>query len=189
MKHRFLFSKLFSRSALLLGTITSMSYPNQMLADEPTNESLSIQTTLQSIEVKGTVVDAMGEPIIGATVLEKGNPTNGTITDIDGNFVLNVSSNALLQISYVGYETQEIAATSGTILRVVLKDDSQALEEVVVVGYGIQKKVNLTGAVSAVEGEELSLRPVANATQSLQGMVPGLTVTNGSSGRPGPVPH
>lgn len=185
MKHRFLFSKLFSKSALLLGTITSMSYPNQMLADEPTNESLSIQTTLQSIEVKGTVVDAMGEPIIGATILEKGNPTNGTITDLDGNFVLNVSSNALLQISYVGYETQELAATSGTILRIVLKDDSQALEEVVVVGYGVQKKVNLTGAVSAVEGEELSLRPVANATQSLQGMVPGLTVTNGNSGRPG----
>lgn len=173
------------RNVLLLGAVSVLSCPQEIIANTSNNEMYSIDFVSQKIEVKGVVLDAMGEPIIGATVLEKGNPSNGTITDIDGNFILNVSDKAILQISYVGYVTQDVAASAGSLLRITLKDDSQALEEVVVVGYGVQKKVNLTGAVSSVEGEDLSLRPVANATQSLQGMAPGLTVTNSSSGRPG----
>lgn len=132
----------------------------------------------------GVVKDVSGETVIGASVIVKGT-TNGTVTGIDGDFRINdVEKGAVIQISFIGYQTVE-TVWNGSPLSIVLKDDAQALDEVVVVGYGVQKKVNLTGAVSSVEGEDLNLRPVANATQSLQGMVPGLTVTNGSSGRPG----
>ena len=137
-----------------------------------------------SRKVTGLVVDHNGEPIIGANVLIKGT-TNGTITDLDGRFMLDVPFDAVLSVSYIGYDSREISVKDQTSLRVELSEDMQALDEVVVVGYGTQKKVNLTGSVSSVKGEELSQRPVANATQSLQGLVPGLTVSNANSGRPG----
>ena len=95
----------------------------------------------------GCVKDALGEPIIGASVVEKGAPTNGTITDFDGNFTLTVSGNEL-QISYIGYLPQVVKVQSGvTSYNVTLKEDTKTLDEVVVIGYGTQKKVNLTGAV------------------------------------------
>ena len=102
---------------------------------------------MQSVAVNVLVVDAQGEPIIGANVVEKGT-TNGGITDINGKIRMNVKAGALLQISFVGYTTQEIKATPN--LRVVLKDDTELLDEVVVVGYGSQKKENLTGAVASL---------------------------------------
>ena len=101
-----------------------------------------------SISVTVTVVDTKGEPIIGANVIEKGT-TNGGITDLDGVSKLNVKPGAILQVSFVGYTTQEVKATS--VMKVVLKDDTELLDEVVVVGYGAQKKVNLTGAVASVD--------------------------------------
>lgn len=135
----------------------------------------------QSKKVTGKVVDANGEPVIGATVIEQGT-SNGTVTDFDGNFSLNVVSNTLLEVSYIGYKSQVLKAVYGKTISVTLKEDTEMLDEVVVVGFGTQKKVNLTGAVGVVSAEELQERPVTNAVQALQGVVPGLqiTQTNGS---------
>ena len=134
--------------------------------------------------VKGKVVDVNGEPVIGATIKEVGT-SNGTVTDVDGNFTINTQADATLEVSFIGYQSQTLKAVTGKELAITLKEDTEMLDEVVVIGYGIQKKVNLTGAVSTVKGEELSQRPVANATQSLQGLIPGLTVNNVNAGRPG----
>lgn len=130
---------------------------------------------------KGVVKDAAGETIIGATVVVKGT-TNGTVTGIDGDFQLsNVERGAVIQISFIGYQTVEVT-WQGTPLQVTLKDDTQALDEVVVVGYGTQKKVNVTGAVGMVDSKVLAARPVTNVSQALQGTVPGLNFTVGSEG-------
>ena len=140
------------------------------------------QSSLQNkVSISGTVRDAMGEPVIGASVVEKGT-TNGTVTDLDGNFSLSVSSGATLEISFIGFKTQEIKVEPGKAINVTLKEDTEVLDEVVVVGFGTQKKVNLTGAVGVVTQEEIAQRPVTNVTQALQGVVPGLqiTQTNGS---------
>lgn len=129
----------------------------------------------------GVVKDAAGETIIGASVVVKGT-TNGTITGLDGDFSLsNVKKGSVIQISFVGYLTQEVT-WNGQPLTVTLKDDTQTLEEVVVVGYGVQKKVNVTGAVSMVGEETLKARPVANVSQALQGAVPGLNLSVNSNG-------
>ena len=102
------------------------------------------------VRIAGTVADRTGETVIGANVVEKGNPGNGTITDVDGRFSLEVNAGATLTVSFIGYVTQEIAVGSRTEISVTLPEDSQALDEVVVVGYGTQKKVNLSGAVSTI---------------------------------------
>lgn len=134
----------------------------------------------------GVIKDASGETIIGATVVEKGDPANGTITDVDGAFVLDVKQGAIIVISYVGYISQEKNTTTSTSFEIVLQEDTKTLDEVVVVGYGTQKKVNMTGSVSMVDGEELTKRPVVNVTQSLQGVIPGLTASvSGAGGTPG----
>lgn len=144
------------------------------LAASETLSNPKVEEAQQSeITVKGTVVDDAGEPVIGATIMEKGT-RNGTVTDIDGNYVIKVKHNAQLTISYLGYATQVVPAGTS---KVVLKSNDTKLNEVVVVGFGTQKKVNLTGAVTAVSGEELDSRPVSNATQALQGMVAGLQIT------------
>ena len=118
------------------------------------------------------MTNTAGEPIIGATVLEKGNTTNGTITDIDGNFTINLPANATLSISYIGYITQEIQVGYQTSFKVVLKDDTKTLDEIIVVGYGSQKKANLTGAVSSVKMDEaLGDRTLLNAADALQAAV------------------
>lgn len=129
----------------------------------------------------GTVKDGTGETIIGASVVVKGS-SNGTITDIDGSFSLrNVRQGSIIQISFVGYQPQEVRWT-GTPLNIILKEDSKLLDEVVVVGYGTQKKVNVTGAVSMVNADAIEARPVANVSQALQGAIPGLNLTTSSSG-------
>jgi TonB-linked SusC/RagA family outer membrane protein len=134
--------------------------------------------------VSGTVIDAGGETIIGANVVEKGT-TNGIITDLDGKFSLTVSEKAVLQISYVGYVTQEIATGNQSVLNVTLVEDTRALEEVVVVGYGTQKKVNMTGAVSSIDvGKITDSRPITSLSAGLAGQAAGVFV-NQSGGRPG----
>ena len=144
------------------------------LAASETSSTPKVEEAQQSeVTVKGTVVDDAGDPVIGATIMEKGT-RNGTVTDIDGNYVIKVKRNAQLAISYLGYATQVVPAGTS---KVVLKSNDTKLNEVVVVGFGTQKKVNLTGAVTAVSGEELDSRPVSNATQALQGMVAGLQIT------------
>lgn len=144
------------------------------LAASETSSTPKVENVQQNeVTVKGTVVDDAGEPVIGATIMEKGT-RNGTVTDIEGNYVIKVKRNAQLAISYLGYASQVVPAGTS---KVVLKANDTKLNEVVVVGFGTQKKVNLTGAVTAVSGEELDSRPVSNATQALQGMVAGLQIT------------
>ena len=127
-----------------------------------------------SAQVSGVIVDETGEPIIGASILEKGT-TNGTITDFDGNFTLDVAEGATLEISYVGYATQSLAAAAG--MRVVLKEDTEVLEEVVVVGYGVQKKSDLTGSISQVSEKDLQKTPAPSLGSALEGRAAGLQVT------------
>lgn len=140
----------------------------------------------QSLSVTGKVTNRnTQEPVIGASVLVEGT-TNGTITGLDGEFTLaDVPSQGTIVVSYIGYTTQRIAVNGKTSFTIALSEDTEMLDEVVVVGYGVQKKVNLTGSVSAVKGDALERRPVADATQSLQGLVPGLLVNNSGAGRPG----
>lgn len=135
-------------------------------------------------KITGTIVDAQGIPVIGANVLVEGT-TNGSITDMDGKFMIeDVAEGAQLRISYIGYKDQIVSVTSKSDYAITLKEDSQALDELVVVGFGTQKKLNLTGAVTAVSGEEMTRRPVVNTATMLQGQVPGLRV-NSATGTPG----
>lgn len=131
--------------------------------------------------VSGVVKDETGEPVIGANVIEKGT-TNGVITNSEGKFTLTISGNTLLQVSYIGYINQEINIKDRTTVSIVIKEDTQALDEIVIVGFGTQKKINLTGAVGVLSGNDIQERPVSNATQALQGLIPGLNidVNNGS---------
>ena len=138
----------------------------------------------QNITVKGTVVDSQGETIIGATVVEKGNTGNGVTTDLDGHFTLSVGKGKKLVISYVGMETQEVDAIAGKELKIVLKDDSQALDEVVVIGYGSKARKDLTGSVGSVSGAKLAAVPVTSAAVALQGKIAGVQVTT-VDGAPG----
>lgn len=133
--------------------------------------------------VSGKVLDAHGEPVIGANVVEKGT-TNGIVTDIDGEFSLHVSENAVLLVSYIGYFNVETDVRNQTRVQIVLQEDTQNLDEVIVVGYGVQKKANLTGAVATISAKELEDRPVTNAAQALQGKIANLNVYN-SNGKPG----
>lgn len=137
----------------------------------------------QTKQITGRVLDANNEPVIGANVVVEGT-TIGTVTDVDGNFMLDVPAGATLKISYIGYIEQSIPVGNKSVVSVVLKEDSQALDEVVVVGFGTQKKLNLTGAVTAVTGEDMAKRPVTNTATMLQGQVPGLRVNQGL-GTPG----
>jgi TonB-linked SusC/RagA family outer membrane protein len=142
----------------------------------------SVQTTQQKRTITGTIIDDSGYPVIGANVIVKGT-TIGVITDIDGKYSLELSGNVKLMISYIGYVSQELMTGNKSILNVTMREDTQALDEVVVVGYGIQKKINLTGAVTAIDKEVLESRPTASIVSALQGTVPGLTIS--ASGAPG----
>lgn len=133
--------------------------------------------------ITGIVLDDIGEPIPGASLVEKGT-TNGTTTDVDGKFSLNVNENAIIQISYIGYIAQEIPVQGKAILSIQLLDDTQALDEVIVVGYGVQKKVNLTGSVEHINGSFLSKKTMGQTSMALQGASPGITVQQ-TSGQPG----
>lgn len=142
--------------------------------------------------ITGTVIDAAGEPVIGANVIEKGNASNGTVTDADGNFSLMVADNAVLQISFIGYITQEISVSpalreGGKSQLITLREDVQGLEEIVVVGYGTQRRSDLIGSVGSVSEKALAGRATLTVEHALQGKVPGVMVTQ-RSGQPGTAP-
>lgn len=146
--------------------------------------SVMPQPEFEDREVSGTVADEKGDPLIGVSILVKGTQ-RGTTTDVSGKFRLAIpDDNATLVFSFVGYVTQEIKAGSRSSLDIALQSDTKALEELVVVGYGMQKKVNLTGAVHNVKGEDLIRRNATNTSNALQGLVPGVSVVQ-PSGRPG----
>lgn len=156
----------------------------QILIKVSDKEVMAVPSVAQSDKkITGMVLDATGMPVIGANVMVKGT-TNGTITDMDGKFSLDVEEGATLVVSYIGFSNQEIKVGNQTSLSITLKEDSKALDELVVVGYGTQKKVNLTGSVATVDNKALSERPTANVSSLLQGQVPGLQVTQGT-GQPG----
>ena len=144
----------------------------------------AVQQGKGKYKVSGRVLDVNGDPIIGASVMEEGTK-NGTVTDVDGYFNLNSSKeNPTLDISYIGFTSQQIKVRSGATNKITMKENAQNLEELVVVGYGTMKKENLTGSVSSVSSEELAARPITSVKAGIQGLVPGLQVTN-SQGRPG----
>ena len=139
----------------------------------------------QKRTVSGIVTDSKNEPLIGVNVTIKNASTTGTITDIDGKYSLEIpSGNSVLVFSYIGYSTQEIKVNNQSVVDVVLKDDMQALEEVVVIGYGTVKRRDLTGAVASVQGKDIAANPVSNVSQALQGRLPGVNVIS-QDGRPG----
>lgn len=139
--------------------------------------AISLSVSAQNVTVKGIVTDKTGETVIGASVVEKGNTGNGTITDIDGKYTLSVPSNATLVFSYVGMTTQEIAVKGQNSIHVILNEDAQALEEVVVIGYGAVKRKDLTGSVATVNSDVLAAVPVASATEALTGKMAGVQIT------------
>ena len=165
--------------AALLGACPVL-YGNAAGPDRYSPSTATVQQ--QNKKITGVIVDQTGETIIGANVVVKGT-TNGTMTDLDGNFVLdNVPANSTLQISYIGYISQEIPVSNQSSFNIQLIEDTQKLDEVVVVGFGTQKKVNLTGSVGVATAKDIQERPVANAVQALQGVVPGLNISNKGQG-------
>lgn len=161
---------------LLKNTNLKYEHSNNYIVFSKTDKVNSQQQNKK--RVTGNVTDTNGEPVIGASVLEKGT-TNGTITDFEGNFELNIQGSTLV-VSFIGYQTQEIAVDKKSSVKVILKEDSEMLDEIVVVGFGSQKKVNLTGAVATVSADVFEGRPVQNATMMLQGAIPGLNISKGT---------
>ena len=138
---------------------------------------ISLSVSAQNVTVKGTGKDNTGDTLIGASVVEKGNTSNGTITDIDGNYTISVPANATIVFSYVGMTTQEASVKGKTQIDIVMEDDAQALEEVVVIGYGAVKRKDLTRSVATVSSDVLAAVPVASATEALTGKMAGVQIT------------
>ena len=148
--------------------------------------AISLGVSAQNVTVKGTVKDKAGETVIGASVVQKGNTGNGTITDIDGNYSLNVPSNSTLIFSYVGMTTQEVPVNGQTVVNVLMSEDTQNLEEVVVIGYGTSKAKDLTAPITMIKADEITKHATTSPMGALQGKVPGVQITN--SGQPGSGP-
>lgn len=163
-----------NKSIVLLGTALSL----MSLKATAGNEAAMV-VAQQANVCKGIVKDASGQPVIGASVVVKGSK-KGAVTDVDGHFTLpGIKTGATIKISYLGYEPTEVVY-NGEPLNVTLKEDTKSLNELVVVGYGVQKKVNLSGAVAAIDGDQLENRPITNVNTGLQGLVPNLNITLGS---------
>lgn len=162
--------------AILVGTDCTYKINDGYIVITPVQKG-----TVRKIE--GTVKDTKGEPIIGATVMVKGTAT-GTITDFDGNFSLDATDGANLEISYVGYQSQQIKAISGKLLAVTLKEDTEILDEVVVVGYGTQRKRDVTTSIASVRASDLKGQPVSSMAEAMAGKMPGVQITQGT-GAPG----
>lgn len=172
----------FRKTALMMGACLAMggAYAPNAFAASPNQ---TVQAVQQSKKVTGHVVDADG-PIIGASVVEKGNPKNGAITDLDGNFEVNVPKGATLVISYVGYKTREIVVGEQSNINVTLSTDEKSLEDVVVVGYGVQKKKLVTGATVEVKGDDVQKLNTTQVLGALQSQTPGVNI-QAASGQPG----
>ena len=171
----------FRKTALLAGVcaIAGLLWSPQAMADSAVK---SVQSVQQTKKVSGKVVDAAG-PVIGASILEKGT-SNGTVTDLDGNYSLNVGPNATLVISYVGFQTKEVRVGNESLIDVTLEEDNTNLDEVVVIGYGVQKKKLVTGATVQVKGEDIAKLNTTNALEAMQSSSPGVQITQ-SSTQPG----
>ncbi len=182
MRKELIFQNSMKISSCLLATAFSELVSPAFAADAQVNgkDNVSVHETLQSKTVTGVVVDAAGVPVIGANVIVKGT-TVGTITDFDGNYSLEVPENAVLQISYIGYLTEEVTVGNKSSINVTLKEDSQALDELVVVGYGTMRKSDVTGSIATAKGEELVKQQSFSALDNLRGKVSGVNIFSNSS--------
>lgn len=164
--------------------LIALAFPVSVTTSSLYANTAEVSITQQKKAISGVIFDGgMNEPLIGANVIVKGT-TNGTVTDIDGKFSLEANPNDILVISSIGFKTIEIKASEAAKGKITLQEDSQALDEVVVVGYGVQKKANLTGSVATVKAEVLESRPVSSVSAALAGQMPGVTAIQ-NSGRPG----
>ena len=175
--------KRITRTSFLLASACMMLSPVCGSSTFAAKNLHTMQAQQQKQKVTGVVNDAYG-PVIGASVVEKGNPSNGVITDLDGNFELNVTPGATIVVSYVGYESQDILVKEQKKISVSLKTSDKELDEVVVVGYGVQKKKLVTGATIQVKGEDVSKMNTTSALGALQSQTPGLNIT-ANNGQPG----
>ena len=175
---------MYTKRNVLLATamLLSCSIGGRAFASLPHQQGGNVSQQA-SRRVSGVIHDSQGEPVIGATVKVKGKGATGTITDMEGRFTIEATPGDMLEISYVGYTPKEVKADAN--MNITLQEDNKELNEVVVVGYGTQKKVNLTGAVEQVTGDVFKDRPAANATQMLQGAIPNLQldITDGKPTR------
>ncbi len=158
---------------LLKGTNCTYEIKGNYIVIKPQQK----KATGKKIKVRGVVKDETGEPVIGATVMEKGSSNNGVITDLDGNYTIEISGDGLFTVSYIGCKDQEIAVNGREVINVNLADDNKVLDEVVVVGYGVQKKRDVSTAVSSVKAEALANNPASDFRQALAGKMPGVQVT------------
>ena len=155
---------------------------NATAADELARSVYNVAQTPQNQQITGRVLDAAGEPLIGVSIVEKGNKSNGTVTDIDGNFTLRVSKPTVV-VSYVGYKTQEMSVAGKKTLDITLHEDAEMLSDVVVIGYGTVKKADLAGSVAIMDSKSFKDQPVARVEDALNGRMSGVQVM--SSGVPG----
>lgn len=178
-------SQVFGKSGITFRILNNRVFLKSNKKSEMQMSTLA-NTTQQpgARKISGTINDNKGEPIIGATIVEKGNPSTGTISDTDGNFTLQVAHDAVLQITYVGYEPQEINTAGRNTFRIVLQEDTKTLDELVVVGYGTMRKRDLTGSVAQLSPDAFKEQPVLNTTSALQGRIAGVNISN-TSGAPG----
>ena len=175
------------RVSMILG-LTLLCAPSaiSVYAENGVND-ITVQAVMQTKTVKGTVLDENGEPLIGVSIVVKGTST-GTITDFDGKFSINLPAGSKeLVVSYIGYKEQAIIVSGNAPLNIKMVPDTQALDEVVVIGYGTVKKRDLTGAVASVKSEDITMNPGVNPMDALQGKIAGLDITN-SSGQAGSSP-
>ena len=163
--------------AILLSAASPAAFA---LGNDAYGAALEVNALQQAKKVTGVVVDQAGVPVVGANIVVKGGAGVGTITDIDGNFTLDVANDATLIVSYIGFLDQEVSVKGKASLQITLKEDTQALDEVVVVGYGVQKKVNMTGSISNVKSDDLTAIPNSNLSNSLAGRAAGATITGNS---------
>lgn len=168
--------------SLFLGGGMMLCATNALAADELTRSAYQAVQTQQNQQITGRVLDSTGEPLIGVSIVDKGNKTNGTVTDFDGKFTLRVSSNQIV-VSYVGYKTQEISVAGKTNVEVVLQEDAKMLSDVVVIGYGTVKKADLSGSVAVMDNKAFKDQPITQAADALNGRMSGVSVVN--SGIPG----
>ena len=181
MRKELIFQNSMKISSCLFVTAFSALVSPAFAADVVSvKDNMSIHETLQSKTVTGVVVDAAGVPVIGANVIVKGT-TVGTITDFDGNYSLEVPENAVLQISYIGYLTEEVTVGDKSSINVTLKEDSQALDELVVVGYGTMRKSDVTGSIATAKGDDLTKQQNFSALDNLRGKVSGVNIFSNSS--------
>ena len=168
----------------VLCMLVGLSLPTLALAVENSASSFKLEQTnpQKTHKITGTILEAKtGQPIIGASIVVQGQRNRGTSTDLNGRFELQVSEGEILEVSYVGFTTLQQKVSSAKQITIRLNEDYKALNEVLVVGYGTQKKVNLTGAVASVDSKMMANRPTANLMSSIQGAVPGVTIMD----RPG----